>query len=853
MCQRVASDMSRTFIFGLFLCGLLGRPASAQELAKGQTVVVTADEAQVLRGKEVVGSVTKGQELVIVDENLAWLGVEWTAADGQQKSGWIQKRQVAPKPQKRMVTVTTLEAQVHRGKELVATVKRGQHLVVVDESAEWLGVQWMTPEGELLSGWIKKEAVGAKSEPEAVIVTVEGARVYRGSDVVAALRKGQELFALQTRDDWTGVEWTTPAGEAQSGWIKADQLAPKPKGEEVIVEADQAQVFRGATVVGTVRKGARLLAIRKSDDWLGVEWTTKEGATQGGWIKEEAVAFVRGKPKLARKPTPPTPGEQEILVRSLQLEGNTLLSSAALSALFSGPLARAISPTGVQITLEDIRQSLQAILKAYHEAGYRAVAVYVPQDSIETATPLAFRNDELKVKIVEGHVANSTVDYQVMRKRRPWRTRKSEYPTRDKIIKERIEKLNPIEAGDVLQQEKLERFIQFLERHPGRSAVAVVKKPEEAVAGTELGRDVDLEIRVVDPEPTAFYFQLTNLGTASTEEYRFRAGFIHNNLYGRDDILSFDFSAPFDGLDENYAVLGSYDTPLWDPRLRLRAYGAYNEFTTSDILGPDTPFLGEGYLIGEELRYTLYHHDGWLVDTFQGLDLQASKLSFLSETISEVDLVDLSLGVRLQHLKGAWRPYLQAKVAYNLSDTILCSSDQADFERSRLNTEPGYLNFTLSGSQSLRMNDWLSLSQRFGAGYSADRLIGAKEFAIGGIHTVRGYETSEVLGDRGLFVATEPLVSLNTLFATKLDTKLPLRIDLVPAFFDIGTVEIEEPVAGEEDSTTICSVGTGARINFKNLLSGRIYWGHALREAHTGETKAGDNKLHLDLSLQLRF
>jgi hemolysin activation/secretion protein len=614
-------------------------------------------------------------------------------------------------------------------------------------------------------------------------------------------------------------------------------------------------------VVGTVKKGEKLLAIQKNNEWLGVEWTTRDGQARSGWIKESEIAYRAPEPeRVAEAVAPPSPGEEAILVRSVRLEGNSLISTEMLRTHF--PALARITPPGVRVPLAEIRKGLEAILNAYHQAGYRAVAVYIPQENIASAAPLAFKNDELAVKIVEGHVASSTVNYEVLRKWRPWRRDQGRGPVREDIVADRLQKLNPIEPGDVLEQEKLERFVQFLERHPGRSAAAVVKKSKEAVGAEEVGRDVDLEIRVVDPEPTAFYIQVANIGSEKTEEYRFKAGFVHNNLYGRDDIFSLDFSAPFEKVNENYAIVGSYDTPLWNPILRLRTFGAYNEFQTTDILGPDTPFLGKGYILGEELRYTLFHVNSWLFDVFQALEFQSSNLKIksslldemaLDETLSDVQLLDLALGFRLEHLQGAWRPYLQVKAAYNLSDTLFSLSDREDFETSRLDTEPGYLNFTLSGHQTLAIRDWLSMSQRVGAGYSPDRLIAAKEFAIGGIHSVRGYEESEVLGDRGLFVSTEPLVSLNALLAPKAGKDLPFKLDFVPAFLDIGTVAVQDSLLGEEGSTTIAGVGTGAQLSFKNLLAGRLYWGYALRDANPGGTEEGDSRLHLDLSLQVRF
>ncbi|MDP6355349.1 MAG: hypothetical protein QF473_09625 [Planctomycetota bacterium] len=819
-----------------------------QKFEKGQTVVVAVDEATVYRGKNAVGAVRKGQELLIVDENLAWLGIEWTAEDGERKSGWLLKNQVGVKQERRTVFVTAKTADVYRGKNVVGKVKAGQKLTVVDENIDWYGVEW-TAAGETRNGWIRKEQAGGSPVRRIVIVNQDEANVMQGANLVGTVTRGQELTALRKRDDWLAVEWTID-GETKSGWIKEDQVVPRPEGESVTVSVAQASVMRGAAVVAEVTRGQKLIALRKNEDWVGVEWTTPDGEVKSGWIKEDQIEY----PKVA-VPIPGPVAAAGILVRSIRLEGNTLIPSEVLKSFFPDSLQAGIPTIGVRVPVDEVRKGLESILSAYHESGYRGVAVYIPQDNIERASPLTFRNDELTVKVVEGQVNSTDVTYRVQRRWRPWRLKKTFRRTNyDRRVEARLAKLSPIAPGGFLHRDELEGYVEMLERRPGRSVAAVVKKADRtsAVSDEAVGRDIDLEFRVVDPEPTSFYLQMSNDGSEDTVD-RFRLGFLHNNLLGRDDSLTLDFQGPFDGdIFDNYGFFGSYNMPLWDQKWRLNTYGAYNEFQTSNIIGDNSPFIGEGFIAGEELTYNLVHRDSWFVDVFGGLEYQNSTLESpffaqfgINPTISDISLLDVSIGVRASKVKGKVRPSGSLELLYNLSD-LTGLNDASDFEDSRSDTKPGYFIARLSGQYTAQINQWLRLYQRMQATVTPDRLIGARQFSM----SPRGYEGTSALGDAGFMLVTEPSISINALYFNRTNKTFPFRLDFIPLFFDLGVSKNNDTGVTETSSTTLYSIGTGARVSFKDLLAGRIFWGHALRDASATGNESGDNRIHVDFTFR---
>ena len=59
-------------------------------------------------------------------------------------------------------------------------------------------------------------------------------------------------------------------------------------------------------------------------------------------------------------------------------------------------------------------------------------------------------------------------------------------------------------------------------------------------------------------------------------------GLINTNLLGFDDKLTAIYQVPLEsGWDDEYAIYGSYDFPIWGPKLRLNLYAGYNEFNIS--------------------------------------------------------------------------------------------------------------------------------------------------------------------------------------------------------------------------------------------------------------------------------
>ncbi len=127
------------------------------------------------------------------------------------------------------------------------------------------------------------------------------------------------------------------------------------------------------------------------------------------------------------------------------------------------------------------------------------------------------------------------------------------------------------------------------------------------------------------------------------------------------------------------------------------------------------------------------------------------------------------------------------------------------------------------------------------------------------MNTVRGYKQSEVSGNTGIYIATEPRISISNLLAKAPGAEGPkswwedFSVEIVPFFLDAGFIFNTEAIGGEEESLSILGIGGGGRLTYKNLFFARLYSGVAMRNAGDNvedDTQKGDNQFNFDLTLR---
>ena len=431
---------------------------------------------------------------------------------------------------------------------------------------------------------------------------------------------------------------------------------------------------------------------------------------------------------------------------------------------------------------------------------------------------------------------------------------------------------------DLLRLEPLNNYAYRLSRHPGRRvdvAVANAMDPEDP--NTQGNAEVQYLIQEI--KPWTAYFQLSNTGTVETNEWRERFGFVHNQLFGFDDIFNLDYITS--DLRDSHAIISSYDVPLTvDDTVRLRLSGGWSKYKATDVGLQNEQFDGESYYFGPELSVNIFQRDDFFVDAYGGFQYQDIEVTnrALTDGKGEEEVFVAQVGLRAERRRAEYSFGADVGLEFSIND--LTGADKNQLERlGRLDPDEDWtvlkwssdLSFYLDGigSWNPRPSRLVhEIAMRFGGQYSFNnRLIPNYEAVGGGLYTVRGYPESVSAGDTGVFGSVEYRLHIPRALPADADPPTvfgePFRIspdgqggrpdwDLVlKVFFDAGRI-INAQRLGFEKNETLMSTGIGGELVLANNVSFRTDWGIVLDETGADTPDAvtvGSQRWHFVLTV----
>jgi hemolysin activation/secretion protein len=625
------------------------------------------------------------------------------------------------------------------------------------------------------------------------------------------------------------------ANAAEQNSTEANGPAIQTQIEKTADEAEQMRVLKEAAEAEkrTALEEKRMLAAEKK--------------------KAKQLAVIE-------KLTLPEDTSARLNVKEIQISGNTLLSTneliASMPLVFNAskmPLLKA-SPQDLydlrtineiltlpgqirEVSTRTIQGFIQYILSAYQDKNHAGIYVYVPRQALLEGTKLT--DDILPIKIIEAPVTSLRITaYDVNQTKR-------EQPL---LKREIIEQWSPVKPGKTLNGKKLDDFVNLLNLNPDRYISATVSKGAEPNS-LAIGYDI------YETSPWHTYIQVDNSGTPD-RRYKPRLGLINTNLTGRDDRLTLMAQiSPEHGFEDNYAVYGSYEVPLWTPRLRLTAFGGRSEFDTQ--APGDISFLGNGSFYGGMLRLNVFQHQAWFLDLLSSLSQERSKITpSLFPSVLGADLKWLlwSVGAEIHHRDDL----SQSNIAFNQYSSMNESSKD-EFEKARPGSKPDFRIYTISAMHSQFLDPYKvnRISGLFRWLDSNHRLAPAKMTTFGGLYSVRGYKEDEIVADGGVIFSIQYEYDLvksgerEQKMANLADVNAPIQTEekkawlkrLAPlCFIDGGQARIKSPMLGEKRTEDLLSVGIGLIAEVTEHYQAAVYLGWPLKDA--GNTSQGDERLN---------
>lgn len=447
---------------------------------------------------------------------------------------------------------------------------------------------------------------------------------------------------------------------------------------------------------------------------------------------------------------------------------------------------------GRPASLESIRRLALATRLYLSGKGYPLVAVFAPEQVIDGNTvQIVVRPSQLDaIARVEG-ARHFTADHYLRALRQA--------------------------PGEPIRAAQLAEDIAWLNRQPFHQVTATLEP------GTTHGTTA-LVLHVQERRPLSATTGYDNTGTPATGQGRLFAGISWGNLFGRGDLVSYQFRSD-PRVDHVVTHSLSYGSDLpW--RHTLTVAGAWTRVTPT----LPEPFDQAGTSWQAGLQYGVpiaLDGRGWEGTASLTADFKVSDNTIEFAAVPVIDNVThiVQAGLAVSLSRSSPRRQIALSATFNGSPGGVTSrnTDEA-FHASRFAADARYAYGRLMARYAARLPRGLSTVLAATAQRASGPLLGTEQLNGAGSSGVRGYQESTAFADEGLIINAELHLPAFSMFT-------PQAQGQVFAFLDGGLLHARGPGG---TIGRLASAGLGARWQLGGPLGIRAAWGWPLRDAPGG-------------------
>jgi hemolysin activation/secretion protein len=502
-------------------------------------------------------------------------------------------------------------------------------------------------------------------------------------------------------------------------------------------------------------------------------------------------------------------GDAGFEIKVFDFTGNTLFDSESLRS--------EIAPfIGTGKTATDVEKARDAIEKFYHDAGYPAVLVNIPEQTLKDSV--------VNLEVIESKIGRVKITG-------------NRYFTMEKIMRD----LPSLSPGHILYLPDVQNEIGRLNR--GQD----LKVEPGMTPGSEIGT-IDVDLKVEDHLPLHGYLEINNRASHSTTALRLNAMIRYDNLWQKDHSVSLQYqTAPED--PKQVEVIGvSYVLPApWDRDHQLAFYSIWSDSNTA--FGEGFRVVGKGEIFGVRdviplPSYKLYTHNITIGLDYKHFHQAIGFVTASGETThTPIAYTPLSFSYSAS-LPDDFGGTTQFSAGLNMSFRGI-GSKESEFENKRFKGTANYL-YATAGIQRTQKMPWgFSLFAKLDGQMADGPLIDNEQYAAGGMESVRGYMESEASGDNALHG------TLEIVFPDPIDKmKIGKWFQISPyLFYDFAELRIKYPLGGQEGSIRLDATGAGVRGSITKNVEYEVDWALALHS--TDQTKRYDQRIHFKVKALL--
>lgn len=420
----------------------------------------------------------------------------------------------------------------------------------------------------------------------------------------------------------------------------------------------------------------------------------------------------------------PDADEATVVIRQFKFQGNKVVSSEALAQALQ-------SLTNQDVTLTQIKSSVDLISEFYRKQGYLAIASLPDQD---------ITDGEVTVQITEAVFGGVKFDgtYGKDYKR-----------VRPGVIESMLGLAD--QKGKTFNQDQLEAGLAKVDNLAGI-------KIESSMQAGQADGTTDLLVKVKDQPMLTTFLGLDNAGNRSTGSEKATAYFNVASPFGLGDTLN---ATVLHTSGTDYVRM-AYAYPLAGTNLQLTANASYmqydvvaNEFKSQQLNGHSSNF-------GMGAQYPVYQSK----TTKLNLDLDFEKKLFVNKGFdattngqiknNDYDIKVANLTLNLDRydsfIAGAQN---NASINVGLGKVNLDGSANQIDDAKFANTQGNYSRLRWNLSRNQFLSDSLSLFMSGAGQFANGNLDPSEKFFLGGLNGVRAYPNSEGGGSEGYLYVLE--------------------------------------------------------------------------------------------------
>lgn len=440
------------------------------------------------------------------------------------------------------------------------------------------------------------------------------------------------------------------------------------------------------------------------------------------------------------------------------------------------------------LTIKNIYELRKKLNKHYKDKKQLFTKVVLPKQTIEneSITFLIVKSKVGKIKVLDNRFFS------------------------EKFIKNNLD----FKEGKTLKYKDLLHSLLLLNEINDLSIKSFLKK------GENFG-ETDVYLKVKDSRPFHGDLMFDNLGSENTSKYRTSLNINYGNLFKDGDF--FNLWTTIGNKNNSKLYRAKYvTTPFSKYHMKMNFSYLYANYVVSGDLSI-LDLKGDTYIYEAGFDFPLFYSDKDKIDIGASYQKQKTKSYILGSLSSKDDL-------NLMIFSNSWKvSNIFSKFNFTFLVTKAFDSDTKNGSRNSSQDNFSKLNFDLTYNHFINEKNYYKFT--LNTQYTLDRLPISQMMSLGGMNSIRGFDASVKLGDKGYITTLE--------WYHTPELKNIFKNTALGVFVDAGLVEVNQPVIGEDEKNRLIGTGVELLSTIKEKYSTRLGVGFPIYSSYNRESDKG--------------